>query len=165
MTAEAVLPVYVDAAVARAIHDHCAESAPDEAIGKLYGFRRSWEGIRYVRVVDRATAPCDTGPAHGRFTPEATQACQAEIDARHGGRAREDRPREVGVYHSHPFGHEPFFSATDEETFLGFPYDAPGNVFILVDPTAGWFKVHVVRGGRLEPVRWGEVGPVIESSP
>ncbi len=131
---------------------------PDEAVGKLYGYRRRWEGTDYVRITDSATAPCDTGPAHGRFTPEATRICQERIDARYRGRP--DRPREVGVYHSHPFGSEPFFSSTDRETFLSFPYDTPGNAFVLVDPTDRWFKVYVVRadGGarRLVEVPWVE---------
>ncbi|MBI4615045.1 MAG: Mov34/MPN/PAD-1 family protein [Planctomycetes bacterium] len=153
-----VARVYVLSRVAREIQEHALSAAPDEAMGKLYGYRRTFQGVRYVRVTERATAPCDTGPAHGRFTPEATRACEEWVATRYEG--SRDRPREIGVYHSHPFGAEPHLSSTDQETFLSFPYDEPGNVFLLSDPTAGWLKAHVVsdrEGERvLEEVPWVE---------
>lgn len=152
-----VLPVYMLERVARSVDRHCREAVPDEALGKLYGYREVCDGIRYVRVVDWATGEVDAGPTHARFTDRGVRQCALFLDERYGDSS--SRPVEVGIYHSHPFGVEPHFSSVDRATFGSFPYDTEGNVYVLVDPVGEWFKVYVFNRGGLEAVEWGLVRP------
>ena len=67
----------------------------------------------------------------------------------------------LGICHSHPFGRVTELSSTDQETFLSFPYNYEGNVFMLTDPTIGMIRWYVItRNGRdraLDECDWMEI--------
>jgi len=150
--------VYILSRVVGEILAFCEREAPCEALGVVVGERCQCEGQRYVRVVDWGTGAADAGPAHARFTPEGVAEYHIELDERYG--ADRDRPHLVGVFHSHPFGGEPSLSERDLATFGGFPYDTPGNVFILVTPRTGHFLVFVRESsGQLVEQEWVEYAP------
>jgi hypothetical protein len=115
---------------------------PSETLGRLLGYRFEWQGINYTKIVDWVTGNLDSGATYARFTTDGIRECELFIDERYG--LGNSRPTEVGLFHSHPFGSEPFFSLVDDQTFLNFPYDEEGNVFILIDPLAHFFKVFII---------------------
>ncbi|MBM4033352.1 MAG: hypothetical protein FJ291_16435 [Planctomycetes bacterium] len=116
----------------------CRRREPNEALGVLAGRRCQHQGRRYVRVTDWATGGVDASPVHAQLTPQGVVECHVELDERYGP---DRRPQIVGLFHSHPFGGEPALSERDLATFGGFPYDAEGNVFVLVNPRTGHFLV------------------------
>lgn len=148
--------------VADEIFRFCCEQEPLEALGKLLGHRCEWEGRPYVRIVDWVTGDVTATSTSARFTAEGVRQCETEVDERYGDGP--DRPREVGLFHSHPFGSDPHFSAIDHGTFLSFPYDREGNVFVLVDPLSGYFKTFLLERGPegkcLTQVPWAVYAPV-----
>jgi len=136
----------------------CRRQTPIEALGVLVGYRCQHEGRRYVRVVDWATGAVDASPAHAEFKPEGVAAYHVELDEKYG--ANRDGPSVVGVFHSHPFGEEPSLSERDLATFHGFPYDAAGNVFVLVGPATRHFLVYQRdETGALAEIEWAEYAP------
>ncbi len=157
LLSEEVHPVYLLERVARALVAHCRAAVPDEALGKLYGVRESYRAKRYVRIVDWATGEVSAGPTSAQFTERGVRQCELFLDERYG--VGSNRPREVGVYHSHPFGVEPQLSATDLASFTSFPWGGDGNVFVLIDPVGDWFKVYVSRERRIVPVEWALYTP------
>ena len=136
----------------------CRRAMPSEALGLLAGWRCEHAGRRYVRVVDWATGEVDAGPVHARFTVEGVSACHIELDERHG--SERPGPHVVGIFHSHPFGGEPRLSERDLATFASFPYNAAGNVFVLVSPRTGHFLVYQRdAAGELAEQEWVEYAP------
>lgn len=149
--------VYILARVVEEVLAFCQRQAPNEALGVLVGERCQHEGRRYVRVTDWATGSMDASPAHAEFTPQGVVEYHIELDERYGA---ERRQRVVGVFHSHPFGGEPSLSERDLATFGGFPYDAEGNVFVLVNPRTGHFLVFQRDGsGALIEQEWVDYAP------
>lgn len=154
-------PVYLLERVADEIFRFCRREEPLEALGKLLGYHCRWQGRRFVRIVDWVTGEVNASSVSARFTPAGIRQCECYLDEKYGDRP--DRPREVGLFHSHPFGTDPHFSTVDHGTFLSFPYDREGNVFILIDPLSGYFKTFVLeRAGeekRLAQVPWAVYAP------
>ncbi len=149
-------PVYMLERVAAEIFTFCSDQEPLEALGKLLGHRCEWEGRSFVRIVDWVTGEVVASSTSARFTPDGVRECETRLDQKYGDDT--DRPREVGLFHSHPFGSDPHFSSIDHATFLNFPYDRAGNVFVLIDPLSGFFKTFLLEvgeeGKRLTQVPW-----------
>lgn len=144
-----VYPVYILQRVAAEIFHACEKAAPYETLGRILGYRYEWEGLSYVKIVDWVTGSLDHSHVHAKFTSPGIQECESFVDERYGN--TELRPVEVGLYHSHPFHTDPHFSTIDEQTFLTFPYDREGNVFLLIDPLAHFFKAFVIASHPSEP--------------
>ena len=138
-----VYPVYILHRVVYETILMCKKAIPNEAIGILLGFKMTYKGKNYVKVVDWVTGKANQSQVFAEFTPEGVRQYTTIIDERYG--ESENRPRIVGIIHSHPFGSNPHFSGTDYTTFLNFPYDAEDNVFVLVDPKSGYYKTYVVK--------------------
>jgi proteasome lid subunit RPN8/RPN11 len=120
----------------------CKKTMPKEAIGILLGYKYQYKGVTYVKVVDWVTGRANQSHAFAEFTPEGVRQYTTLIDEKYGD--AEERPRIVGIFHSHPFGSNPHFSSTDYNTFLNFPYDALHNVFVLIDPKSLYYKSYIV---------------------
>ncbi len=178
---QCVFPVYINKRTCNEIFGFCLREAkhqpPREALGVILGFRRSWQGINYVRVTDWATGRVEASISFARFTPEGVLEYRLAMHDRYG--ANPLIPRVVGLWHSHPFGSDPHFSATDLHTFYKTPFCAEGNVFFLIDPLSHTFKVYMLRprpevsGLQLEQVDWctyspsvppGEASSIVDSS-
>lgn len=138
-----IYPVYILHRVVYETILMCKKAIPNEAIGILLGYKMQHNGKNYVKVVDWVTGKANQSQAFAEFTPEGVRQYTTIIDERYG--ESENRPRIVGIIHSHPFGSNPHFSGTDYNTFLNFPYDAEHNVFVLVDPKSGYYKTYVVK--------------------
>lgn len=153
-----VLPVYVARRVAEGVMEYLREQVPDEGIVKLFGFDCEHEGRDYADVTDWFAGQAVATHITATFTDAGLQ--QVERARLQKYPARDDRPIELGVAHSHPFGSNPHFSGVDRDTFCRFPYGTD-NVHFLLDPTADWFKVYITvsdgDGGaiRLQQVPWG----------
>ena len=157
-----VYPVYVFDRVYREIMRWCWREArrhpPREALGVILGFRRQWRGTRYVKVTDWATGRVESSSTYARFTPEGILEYRLFLHDRYG--LGSHAPRVVGLWHSHPFGGDPHFSAIDLRTFFRTPFCAEGNIFFLIDPLSKIFKVYMLRRPdpqsplRLERVEW-----------
>jgi len=137
----------------------CKKADPNEAIGILLGYKYQYKGQQYVKVVDWVTGRANQSRAFAEFTPKGVRQYTTLIDEKYGD--SENRPKIVGIFHSHPFGSNPHFSSTDYNTFLNFPYDAKHNVFVLIDPRSDYYKSYIVvddeTGGKdLEEVYWVE---------
>jgi len=122
--------------------NHCKRADPKEAIGILLGYKYQFKGQKYVKVVDWVTGKANQSHAYAEFTPEGVRQYTTLIEEKYGG--SENRPKIVGIFHSHPFGSNPHFSSTDYNTFLNFPYDAEHNVFVLIDPKSDYYKSYIV---------------------
>ena len=155
-----VYPVYVRAAVVSTFLAYSRQQAPAEAIGLLFGFRRQWQGIPYTQVAhwEPGTA-ANTSAASGRLDAGEIRAIRNRVDE-----YSQDAGKLVGVCHSHPFGGPLDLSCVDRDTFLSFPYNLPGNVFLLADPTVPdvrWYRIrHGADGGprKLDLTSWVLVG-------
>ncbi len=132
--------VYILSQVANEIMRVCQREVPNEALGRLLGYRLQWQGQSYIKIVDWVGGEIENSHTHARFTVRGTRECEVFLDERYGLDSK--RPQEIGLFHSHPFGVDPHFSSTDHTTFLNFPYDREGNVFVLIDPLANFFKVY-----------------------
>lgn len=152
MVSEKIYPVYILRRVAEEIFLQCKKDEPSETLGRLIGYHYEWQDQKYCKIVDWATGTLDQGPTHARFTNSGIRECEIYLDEKYGKGS--SRPIEVGVFHSHPFGVEPHFSAVDDNTFLNFPYNREGNVFILIDSVASFFKVYIIQNNALEQVSW-----------
>lgn len=137
-----VFPVYILQRVVWEMYAKCKRAVPNETLGRLLGYRCSWQQNEYVKIVDWASGSLDSGRTHAYFTARGIRECELFLDEKYGTGA--DRPRELGLFHSHPFGCDPHFSSIDDQTFLTFPYDQEGNVFVLIDPLADFFKVYII---------------------
>ncbi|MFW9923275.1 MAG: Mov34/MPN/PAD-1 family protein [Candidatus Thorarchaeota archaeon] len=154
-----IYPVYILSRVVYETIRMCKNAIPNEAIGVLLGYKMQYQGIKYVKIVDWVTGRAHQSHAYAEFTPEGVQQYTTLIQEKYGD--SENRPRIVGIIHSHPFGSNPHFSSTDYNTFLNFPYDAEHNVFVLVDPKSGYYKSYIVikdeeKGKTLQEVNWVE---------
>jgi proteasome lid subunit RPN8/RPN11 len=152
---ESVYPVYILSSVVSDILHQCQRAVPNETLGRLLGYRLRYKEVHYVKVIDSIGGTLEASHSHARFTPEGTRESELFSDERYGTDTK--RPKEVGLFHSHPFGVEPHFSSTDDETFLTFPYNREGNVFILVDPLVSYFKVFIISQESkktLQQVKW-----------
>ncbi len=139
---EQIYSVYILARVAQEIYHRCHSAIPQEMLGRLLGYRLQWEGKSYTKIVDWVSGDLDNSHTHAQFTLHGTRECELFLDERY--RNISERPKEIGLFHSHPFGADPHFSSTDYQTFLTFPYNQLGNVFILIDPLSQYFKSFVV---------------------
>jgi proteasome lid subunit RPN8/RPN11 len=142
-----VYPVYVYERTYWDIFYYCRRAArkkpPREALGVILGFRRSWQDVKYVRVTDWATGRVEASMAYARFTPEGILEYRIALHDRYGSNPL--APRVIGLWHSHPFGSDPEFSAIDLRTFFKTPFYAEGNVFFLIDPISRIFKVFMLQ--------------------
>jgi len=159
-----VYRAYVLRRVVQELFRFADESRPCECIAVLVGWRCQHADQRYVKVVDWATGEAECSRVRAEFTERGVSQYTTFLRERYGD--GESRPRIVGIFHSHPFGHEPFFSSLDERTFLGTIYSAQGNVFALCDPLSRYFKVFAIAGpwgergvAALEEVAWVEYEP------
>lgn len=166
-----VFPVYILSRVVHELVDFCLRASPIEALTLLVGQRvevKDHPGVWFTKITDWVTGGVDSNHISARFTTEGVQQANLFLDERYGDQRERNAalPVIVGVAHSHPFGTEPEFSSIDLDTFLNFPYDAEGNVFVLVDPIPNppFFKVYkIVRRGEekvLQRVPWVEYSPV-----
>ncbi|MCF2142483.1 MAG: Mov34/MPN/PAD-1 family protein [Candidatus Heimdallarchaeota archaeon] len=137
-----VYHVYILQRVVQETKRICKLADPKEALGILLGYKYTYKGKRYVKVVDWVTGHAYQSHAYAEFTPKGVQQYTSIIQEKYGD--CETRPRIVGIFHSHPFGTNPSFSSTDYGTFLNFPYDAEYNVFVLIDPRAKYYKSYIV---------------------
>ena len=140
----------------------CKKADPNEAIGVLLGYKYQYEDQKYVKVVDWVTGKAYQSHAFAEFTPDGVRQYTSIIEEKYGD--SENRPKIVGIFHSHPFGSNPHFSATDYNTFLNFPYDTENNVFVLIDPRSNYYKSYIVvideKGMKdLREVDWVEYNP------
>ena len=164
-----VYPVYIFERTCKEIFNSCLDAAlgPSrrEALGVILGFRRFWNGEKYIRVTDWATGRVEANIAYARFTPEGILEYRLALHDRYGNNPHS--PRVVGLWHSHPFGGDPHFSSTDLNTFFNTPFCAEGNVFFLIDPISQIFKVYMLRerlntlGLQLEQVDWCTYRPSV----
>ncbi|MFX1564368.1 MAG: Mov34/MPN/PAD-1 family protein [Promethearchaeota archaeon] len=164
-----VYSVYIFERVCRDIFNHCLREATGdsrrEALGVILGFRRIWNGQKYIRVTDWATGRVEASIAHARFTPEGILEYRLALYDRYGNNPHS--PRVVGLWHSHPFGGDPHFSSTDLHTFFNTPFCAEGNIFFLIDPISRVFKVYMLRqrpdepGLQLDQVEWCTYRPSV----
>jgi proteasome lid subunit RPN8/RPN11 len=164
-----IYPVYISERVCKAIFNYCLTEASKalrrEALGVILGFRRIWEGEKYIRVTDWATGRVEASIAHARFTPEGILEYRIALHDRYGNNPHS--PRVVGLWHSHPFGGDPHFSSTDLHTFFNTPFCAEGNIFFLIDPISRIFKVYMLRprsdepGLQLDQVEWCTYHPSV----
>ena len=143
-----IYPVYVNSRVISELITFCKSTYPKEALAFLLGVKAlstTESKTEYTRVVDWVTGSVDSTHISANFTSEGLQQANAFLDDKYGkDRERNSAiPKIIGIVHSHPFGFEPHFSSTDLDSFLNFPYDASGNVFILIDPVplVPFFKV------------------------
>lgn len=159
------ITVWILDRVKEEMYNYCKQIMPNEAIGVILGHRMSYKGRKYIRVVDWTSGDSETGRTFAKFTSEGVRQYYTFIDERYGSDdglkdGKDNRPRLIGIFHSHPFGVDPSFSVTDYQTFLNFPYNAEHNVFILIDPQIDVFKVFQIRkkkqGKTLVQVVWGE---------
>ncbi len=167
--AQRVYSVYVYDRTCKEIFNYCLVKAsgetPQEALGVTLGFRRIWQGKKYIRVTDWATGRVEASSTHARFTPEGILEYRLAMHDRYG--MNPHTPRVVGLWHSHPFGGDPQFSSTDLRTFFKTPFCAEGNVFFLIDPLSRIFKVYMLRprsdepGLQLERVDWCTYRPSV----
>ncbi|MFP4057946.1 MAG: Mov34/MPN/PAD-1 family protein [Candidatus Brocadiia bacterium] len=156
--------VYVLRRVVDGVMAFCHDRAPLEALGVLAGTRCRHRAGRYVCVEDWATGATEASEAHAQLTADGVAACHRQLDAKYG--VEREAPLVVGLFHSHPFGAEPSLSARDVATFAAFPYSAPGNVFVLVNPHSGHFLVYQRGGsGQLAEREWVEYAPQETRSP
>ena len=158
MTEQPVHAVYILRRAAEEILAFCQRRDPLEALGVLVGERCQHEGKRYVRIVDWATGAVGASATHAEFLPEGVVEYHIELDEKYG--AERKTPQVVGIFHSHPFGGEPSLSGRDLATFASFPYDAEGNVFVLVNPRTGHFLVFQRdSAGALAEQEWADYAP------
>ena len=154
-----VYSVYILQRVVQETKRVCKIADPNEAIGILLGYKYQYNGKKYVKVVDWVTGRAYQSHASAEFTPEGVRQYTSVIDEKYGD--SENRPKIIGIFHSHPFGSNPHFSSIDYNTFLNFPYDAEYNVFVLIDPRSNYYKSYIVikegSGSKdLEEVDWVE---------
>ncbi len=143
-----IYPVYINSRVLIEILDFCKDTYPKEALAFLLGIKTVYKGddkTEFTKILDWVTGSVESTHISANFTTEGLQQANLFLDDKFG-KEREKNPsipKIVGVVHSHPFGFEPHFSSTDLDSFLNFPYDAFGNVFILIDPVPSppYFKV------------------------
>lgn len=135
-------PVYILSRVAKEIFLECQKAVPKETLGRLLGYRMQWQGKTYTKIVDWISAGIENSHIHARFTAQGSRECECFLDERYSESSA--RPKETGLFHSHPFGVDPHFSSVDYGTFLNFPYNQEGNVFILIDPIISVFKTFIV---------------------
>ena len=135
-----IYPVYIMSRVVYSIFDQCKNAVPSETLGRLMGYRLQWQGHYYTKIVDWTSGSLESSSTFAKFTVNGTRESEFFLDERYLD--TRSRPKEIGLFHSHPFGTNPEFSLTDYETFLSFPYDNEGNIFILIDPISKYFKVY-----------------------
>ncbi len=166
---EIIYPVYILSRVVRELIGFCKATTPKEALGFLVGNRilvPDHNQISYTRIIDWVTGSIDSTHISANFTTDGLQQANLFLDNRYGLHREQypELPTIVGIVHSHPFGSEPFFSTTDLDTFLSFPYDTKGNVFILIDSEIPYFKVFKIMNineqKTLQMVPWIEYSPV-----
>lgn len=133
-----VFPVYILSRVVQGIKNHCRNEVPKEALGVLIGYKRQYKGKHFTKIIDWATGRVDSSSVFAKFTREGVIDYRLFIKERYGNK---NAPKVVGIYHSHPFGHTPEFSAIDFDLFFTPVYTSVGNVFILVDPIIDAFRV------------------------
>lgn len=164
-----VYPVYILSRIVQELIQFCKSTIPKEALGFLVGNRaivKNNEGISFTRITDWVTGSIDSTHISANFTTEGLQQANLFLDDRYGMHREQNHelPSIVGIVHSHPFFSEPFFSDTDLDTFLSFPYDTEGNVFILIDPEIPYFKVFKIIEQEnqkiLQMVPWIEYSPI-----
>ena len=149
--ARTVVPLYVAADVVASFLDYSEDCAPTEAMGLLFGFRYQWQGIPYTRVVHWEAGTGEHATSGGaRLSADEIVTIRNRVEARGG---EKELGRVVGICHSHPFGVAPVPSPTDHATFCSFPYNFPGNAFLLVDPLVPAVRWYVIQ---LEEASGGE---------
>ena len=164
-----IYPVYILKREVDQLINYCYDETPKEALGILDGWQYELpepdKAIKFSKVVDWVTGEVAATHVGAQFTSKGLQEYNLLLDERYG-KDRPTGPYNIGIFHSHPFGHEPHFSSVDYSTFLNFPYNAENNVFILIDPVPErpFFKVFHIRSvnneQKLLQVPWVEYSPV-----
>lgn len=161
MSEEQVFDVYILSRVVDGIMNHCKNSAPNEALGFLLGFKYLYAGKKYVKIIDWVTGRINATHTFAEITNEGIMDIYLFIKERYSW--NDDRPHIVGVYHSHPFGVESSFSSLDLQTFYNPLFVDELNTFILIDPYIDMFKVYIFKRIEdyitLEEVNWCEYMP------
>lgn len=162
-----IYPVYLTSRVLRELVSFCSSNVPKEALSFLLGKRvrsRIDSRIQFTKVTDWVTGSVESTHISANFTTEGLKQANNYLDDKYGkNREKNDElPTIIGIVHSHPFGTEPEFSHTDLNTFLNFPYNAEGNVFILIDPVPQipFVKVYKIINGSLIHVPWIEYSTI-----
>ena len=151
---EIIYPVYILSRVVQGIKEHCKKEVPKEALGVLVGYKRQYKGKLFTKVIDWATGRVTSSSVFAKFDYEGILDYRLFIKERYGDKKA---PAVVGIYHSHPFGHIPDFSATDFELFFTPVYASVGNVFVLVDPTIDVFRVFTFQKNQEGEITFQEV--------
>ncbi len=141
---EEIYPIYFLKRAYLLMKWHVRKALPKEALGALIGWRCQYQEQQYVKIVDVVTGEVEASVVHAQFTKNGILDYTTFLDERYG-KNNPERPRLVGLYHSHPFGHDPHFSGVDINTFFNFPYNEPGNAFFLLDPLINAVKAFVLR--------------------
>ena len=164
-----IYPVYILKRVVDQLINYCYEETPNEALGILIGWHYELPApdntIKFSKIIDWVTGEVAATHVGAQFTSKGLREYKLHLDEKYG-KDRPNGPYNIGLFHSHPFGHEPHFSSVDYSTFLNFPYNAENNVFILIDPVPDkpYFKVFQIRTvndeQKLLQVPWVEYSPV-----
>lgn len=167
-----IYPVYISSRVVKELVKFCKDTTPKEALGFLLGLRLKYKenlSIEYTKITDWVTGSVESSHVSANFTTDGLEQASRFLDDKYGlhREQSDETPKIVGIVHSHPFGLEPEFSHIDLDTFLNFPYDAEGNVFILIDPIPNipYFKVYKIindsgKGKTLQHVPWVEYSAI-----
>jgi len=161
MGSNEIYPVYIISRVLEGILNHAKKEAPNEVIGYLIGYKRIFKDKLYVKIIDWATGRSFSTHTFAEILEEGVMDAMLFIKERYGWKA--NRPRIVGIYHSHPFGVETNFSSLDLQTFHNPLFAAELNTFILIDPYIDMIRVFTFlrNEGKLQlsEVDWCEYTP------
>ncbi|MHA2365563.1 MAG: Mov34/MPN/PAD-1 family protein [Candidatus Hodarchaeales archaeon] len=167
-----VYPVYILSRVVAELIKFCKSNAPEEALAYIIGHRITFpekNHIKFTKITDWVTGSVQSSHISAQFNQNGLQQVNLFLDERYGKNREKnlELPSIIGIVHSHPFGFEPQFSITDLDTFLNFPYDTIGNVFVLIDPIPNkpFFKVFKIivdenQEKKLQMVPWVEYTPI-----
>ena len=115
-----------------------------EVGGMLVGNLCSYRGVNWIDIKGYVRAlKALQNPASLRFTHEACEAVQREIDRRHPGDII------VGWHHTHP-GYSVFLSSTDMWTCRSW-FNLPWNLALVVDPKADTMGFFQWKGDKMLP--------------
>lgn len=80
---EKIYPVYILSRVASEIYKYCNKGIPKEVLGMLLGYRLSWQGIQYIKIVDWVSGSLENSHIHAKFQIDGLQQAETFIDERY----------------------------------------------------------------------------------
>ena len=162
-----IYPVYISSRVLAELIVFCKSTIPSEALGFILGNRVKVDGNSqhsFTKITDWVTGSVESTHISANFTEKGLEQANNFLDDKYGKNREQndDLPKIIGIVHSHPFGFVPEFSHTDLNTFLNFPFNAEGNVFILIDPVPQipFVKVYKIINKSLIHVPWIEYSAI-----